>query len=287
MERSQVLSMLELVKDNRSGNRLEIVVLTYNEDRRIHNILTYYASKFDLVLLDGDSTDRTVEMALEAGATVYRRRSAAIGESYFAQYVNETTRSGLCFYLLADEFIPVMQLSLIEQELKERSAVVLCSKAEWMYGRRMWTLNHTEPRGFRTGAVRYNPDRLHQTLEIATDPKRICAQLFNLHHLHIWSVRGSFGKIGLYSEIEIGQMRRTEHPVRRFTRRYVASLIGFPIVKVWRERGIGLPRAMFWMVFDLAEFAIAILSYIEQKYLMSPQEQLDLYSKFYSDQQLG
>ncbi len=276
--------MLELIKDNRSGNRLELVVLTYNEEGRIRNILTCYCDKCDVVILDGGSTDRTVEIALQAGATAFRRNSETIGESYFAQYVNETTRSGLCFYLLADEYIPVTQLKLIEQELKERSAAILCSKAEWMYGRRMRTFNHTEPRGFRTGAVRYNSDRLHQNLEIATDPKQVCAQLFSLHHFHIWSVRGSFGKIGLYSEIDIGQMRHTKHPVRRFTRRYVASLIGFPIIKVWRERGIGLPRALFWMLFDLAEFAIAALSFIEQKFLMSPEEQLDLYAKFYSGQ---
>jgi hypothetical protein len=153
-----------------------------------------------------------------------------------------------------------------------------------MYGRRMRTFNHTEPRGFRQGAVRYNPDRLHQNLEIAAGSDQVCTRLFSLHHLHIWSVRGYFGKIGAYSEIEIGQMRRTRHPRRRFMRRYVASLIGFPIIKVWRERSIGLPRVLFWMLFDLAEFAIAALSFIEQKSLMSQEEQIALYAKFYSGQ---
>ena len=276
--------MLELIKDNRSGTRLEVVVFTYNEERRIRNILTCYADQFDVVILDGDSGDRTVELALEAGATVFRRLSETIGESYFAQYVNESTRSGLCFYLLADEFIPVTELHQIEKELRDRSAAVLCSKAEWMYGRRMRTFNHTEPRGFRQGAVRYNPDRLHQNLEIAAGSDQVCARLFSLHHLHVWSVRSYFGKIGTYSHIEIEQMRRANHPLRRFTRRYIVSLIGFPFIKSWRESGIGLPRAMFWMLFDLAELAIAALSFIEQKYLMSPEEQLDLYAQFYSGQ---
>lgn len=274
--------MLELIKDNRSGHRLELVVLTYNEERRIRNILACYAAQFDLVLLDHGSSDRTVELVLSAGGTAFQRTTGAVGEAYFAQYVNELSASGRCFYLLADEYIPATELSQIDQELTERSAAVLCSKAEWMYGRRMRTFNHTEPRGFRRGAVRYNPDRLHQNLEITTPAKQVCARLFSLHHLHIWSVRGYFGKIGAYSEIEIGQMRRAPHPGRRFMRRYVASLIGFPLIKVWRERGIGLPRALFWLLFDLAEFAIAALSAIEQKSLMSAEEQLELYTKFYS-----
>ena len=274
--------MLELIKDNRSSNRLELIVLTYNEERRIRNILTCYAAQFDIVLLDYGSTDRTIDLVCEAGATVFRRTTDAVGEAYFAQYVNELSASGRCFYLLADEYIPVAELSQIDQELKEHSAAVLCSKAEWMYGRRMRTFNHTEPRGFRRDAVRYDPDRLHQNLEIAVPAEQICAHLFSLHHFHIWSVRGYFGKIGAYSQIEVEQMRRSPHPTRRFTRRYVVSLIGFPLIKAWRERGIGLPRALFWLLFDLTEFTIAALSAIEQRSLMSAEEQLELYAKFYT-----
>jgi glycosyltransferase involved in cell wall biosynthesis len=274
--------MLEIIKDNRSGDRLEIVVFTYNEEARLGNILGCYGGSFDVVVLDGCSTDRTVEMALQAGATVFRRLSETIGEAYFVQYVNEVSRSGLCFYLLADEYIPVEELRLVEQDLKGTSAAVVCSKAEWMYGRRMLTFNHSEPRGFRKGAARYNPDRLHENLEIIAEPSQVSSRQYGLNHLHIWSVRGYFGKIGAYSHIEIEQMRRSSGSTRRFARRYLASLIGFPIAKVWRERGMGLPRALFWMLFDLAELVVATLSVLEQKYLMSPQEQAELYAKFYT-----
>jgi glycosyltransferase involved in cell wall biosynthesis len=274
--------MLEIIEDHRSGDRLEIVVLTYNEEERLPNILGCYADRFDVVVLDGGSTDRTVDIALQAGATVYRRLGEAVGESFFAHYANETTRSGLSFYLLADEYIPVGELSLVEQELRDRSVAVLCDKAEWMYGRRMRTVNRTEPRGFRKGAARYNPDTLHENLEIVGEPAQICSRPFGLHHLHIWSVRAYFGKIGTYTLIEIEQMRRAKHGVGRFTRRYVASLIGFPATKVWRERGMGLPRALFWMLFDLAELTIALLGVLEQNSLMSPREQLALYSQFYT-----
>lgn len=279
--------MLELIQDNRSGDRLEIAVFTFNEEQRIRNILHYYGDRFDIVLLDGGSSDGTTRIAIEARATVFNRIGQEIGEKYFAHYVNHVTRSGSCFYLFADEFIDRHDLEAIEAELRQGAASVVCSKAEWMYGRRMLTLNHIEPRGFRRGCIRY-VERLHENLQAVTLPDAlVCSKHFPLHHLHLWSVESYFGKIGIYSRIEIEQFHQAGRPLRRFLRRYVASLIGFPLIKVWRERGIGLPRALFWVLFDLAELVIATLSWIEQTCLMSPQDQLDLYSRFYSDEKLA
>jgi|GEM_PF-5546858 glycosyltransferase involved in cell wall biosynthesis len=276
--------MLEPIQDNRSGNRLELVVFTFNEERHIRLILEYYASDYDVVLLDGGSSDRTVEIALAAQATVFRRIGAYVGESYFAHYANEVTRSGLCFLLLADEFIAKAELAAIETELRERASAVLCNKAEWFYGRRMLTFNHIEPRGFRKGCVKYI-EHLHENLKIVESPDApACQHLFTLAHAHIWSVRGHYGKIGLYTNIEIDEFHKSGHITWRFFRRYVASWIGFPLIKVWRERGIGVPRALFWFLADLAEIVIASLNWIEYRFLMSTEEQMAQYSRFFTDE---
>lgn len=257
--------------------------MTYNEERRVPNLLRYYGDRFDVVLLDGDSNDTTVQVAVEMGATVFRRLGQEAGERYVVHYVNEGTCSGICFYLLADEFIMKSNLEAIELELGTHASVVLGNKAEWMYGRRMLTVNHVEPRGFRKGYARY-ADQLHMNLQFWTLPDtKVSERIFDVHHLHIWSVQNHFGKIGLYSYIEIEQFRKNKRPIWRFFHRYVASLIGFPLTKVWRERGIGIPRALFWVLFDLAELAIAALSWIEQTCLMNPEDQLTLYAEFYSE----
>ena len=61
-------------------------------------------------LLDGGSTDATVEIAIRSGATVFTRIGEAIGENHFVYYVNEVTKSGYCFFLMADEFIRKVDL---------------------------------------------------------------------------------------------------------------------------------------------------------------------------------
>jgi len=207
----------------------------------------------------------------------------AVGDVHFVYYANEVSKSGLCFYLFADEFIEKSDLEAVYRELRDHCSLVLCRKVEWFYGRRMLTFNHMERRGFRRGCARHDPDSLHENLKAVDLPSNeICKRLFDLHHLQIWSVRGRFGKAGIYGYTEVEQFRKTRHAFGRFFRRYVVSLFGFPLIKAWRERNIGLPHALFWMLVDVSELTIGALSWIEQVFLMSPEEQLAHYSKFYS-----
>jgi glycosyltransferase involved in cell wall biosynthesis len=273
--------MLELVKDNRSGSRLEVVTFTFNEEKRIGNLLHYYGGRFDIVVLDGGSTDRTVAMALEMNATVFKRLGDQVGESYFAYYTNELTQSGICFYLLVDEFIEKSLLERIEEELQEGVSGALCRKAEWIYGRRMRTLDHIEPRGFRRGSACYAA-RLHSSLDF-TPSSTISQHIFEFHHLHIGSAQSSFGKLGLYSSIEIAQIRKSRWALWRFCRRYLLILISFPVLKVWREPGIGLPRALYFFFSQLAIAAVSASIWIEQRFLMSSEELLAQYSRLYTD----
>lgn len=278
--------MLEPVEDRRSGTRLEVVVPTFNEERRIGNLLRYYGSDYDIVLLDGGSRDGTLALASAAGATVFRRLGEANGDQYVVYYVNQITRSGLCFYLCADQFIERTQLARVEHELRSGAAAVLCDKAEWVYGRRMRTFNHTEAHGFRKGCAHFDPDNLHEGLRVAPEAVvHICPRRYELHHLHLWSVRDQFGKIGLYNEAEVGSFRRQGRAGWRFFRRYVASLIGFPLAKMWREWGIRPSLALYWILRDLAELSIAGMSWLEQAHLMGPEEQLARYARFYHEHQ--
>ena len=278
--------MLELIQDHRSCTCLEVVIPTFNEGCRIGNMLRYYSGDYDIVLLDGGSHDGTLTLADAARATVFNRLGEASGDQYVAHYINEVTRSGLCFYLCADQFIERTQLARVEQELRSGASAVLCDKVEWVYGRRMRTFNHTEAHGFRKGCAHFDPDNLHEALRVAPEVVGdICPRHYELHHLHLWSVRDQFGKIGLYSEAEVGGFRRRGRAGWRFFRRYVASLIGFPLAKLWREKGIRPSLAVYWILRDLAELSIAGMSWLEQAYLIGPEEQLARYARFYHEPQ--
>ena len=274
---------LTLIRDNRSGTKLEVVVPTFNEARRIGNILTCYGQEFDVVLLDDGSVDGTVDLAIQAGATVYRRVGEGIGENHYVHYVNDLSKSGCCFYLFADEFIKKADLRATFAALQDPPCVVLGKRVDWVYGLQLFSPSSSTPRGQSRGSPVYNPNRLHASLEFRTDPSPRLLE-FDVLHLHRWSMKDYYGQSGRYAYQEVEQFRRQKHPLRLFLRRFVAAeFIRLP-GRIWRERKRGF-AFVCWMTFmSMTVFLLGVLSWIEQRFLMRPDEQLKLYAKFYVDE---
>src|SRR3546814_17917167 len=91
---------------------------TYNEAQRITNILDTYSAACDIVILDGGSTDQTIDIVIARGGTVFARLGESIGENHFNYYVNNVTRSGRCFYMMCDEKVAIADLK------RDRKSVV-------------------------------------------------------------------------------------------------------------------------------------------------------------------
>lgn len=279
-----VPTSLNLIRDNRSGKKLEIVVPTFNEERRIANILNCYAKDFDVVLLDDGSADATVELALQAGATVYRRIGEGIGENHYVYYVNEVTKSGICFYMFADEYIKKSDLYATFEALKVQPCVVLGKRVDWAYGKQLVSPVSSTPRGQCRGSAVYNPNQLHSSLEYRDVPNTRFPE-FDVHHLHLYSMKRYFGQVGYYAYLEVQQFQRLKHPALRFIKRFFLFEFRRLPGRMWRERKSGL-SFLFWMIaLSVSVFAIGVLCWIEQRFLMSPEEQLNTYAKFYADGQ--
>ena len=124
-------SLTLIGEDFRSENKLEICVFTKNEEERILNILIKYSEKFNVVLLDDASLDRTIKYARQYKATVFQRRNNCffILEYYLQDYVNEMSASGKVFWMLADEYMEPESLECIEKILQNNN----CQKRKSHY----------------------------------------------------------------------------------------------------------------------------------------------------------
>ena len=58
---------------SKSGAKFSVLILTYNEEANLPGCLNTVAMSDDIVVLDSESTDRTPEIAEEAGATILQR----------------------------------------------------------------------------------------------------------------------------------------------------------------------------------------------------------------------
>jgi len=273
--------MLKNIFDNRSGRKLEIVIPVLNEKKRIEDIFKYYSDDFDIVLLDGGSTDGTRDIAEKYNATFYRRMDESLAENYFIYYINKKSKSERCFYMFADEFVEIGELKKIEKLLEEENTVVYGNRVDWVYCKKRKSYrNNGVPRAAENAKLlNYDPLRLHDGISTNGLVKAVW---LDVHHFHLWSMKRYFGTAGAYAYIEVERMRSEKNFTFNFFKRFFYNeLIKFPyrIIR-WRHLGVARLLWIFFMSFIIS--LLGVVSYIEQKFLKTEQEQLNFYKDFYS-----
>ncbi len=263
---------LKLISDNRSGNKLEILLYTYNEEIRILNILSFYGKEFDIVIMDGGSSDGTCDVVRQYGGTVYSRVGASIGENHFVHYVNNLTKSGRCFTMQCDEFIEITELQKASELLLE-GGCILGRRIDWFYGVKARKATCILPRGFRRGEAIYNPTNLHDTLSYAKSAKN--TMIVNVQHLHVYNMRDDYGKFGNYIYHEVLQLRKAASPTKSFLIRFL---------RLGRNLQLGFvrfPKNLWLILFLLAQFFASLFLFlmclIEQSKLSTKEEQFKQY----------
>ncbi len=278
---------LHLIHDNRSGDKLEIVIPVFNEENRIDNILNYYGANFDIVLMDAGSSDRTIEMAIQGGASVYERLGEDAGENHFTFYTNKITKSGYCFYMMADEFIKKSDLKEAYRYLQSGNIVIAVRKIEWIFGeepKAKMSPASGMVRGLQRNCAAYDPFKMHDSLRYIDNsfaPKKMI--VYDLHHLHIKSVKNEYGKFGRYLYIEMSQFIKTGATLYQYFRRYVAPIVIFVFWRAWFNN-TSLPAKFFKIMEMVAMTQLSIMCWIEQKFMPSIDEQSAIYSLMYIDE---
>lgn len=264
---------LELIVDNRSGSKLEIVFPTFNEQVRIANLLTLYSSDFDIVIMDGGSTDNTCKLVEKSGGTVYRRVGDGVGENHYVFYVNKLCKSGRCFYMMCDEYAELIDLHKASDFLLLQGAQVLGRRIDSFYGDQARKATCVAPKGFRKGDAVYNPKIYHNTLfykKMST--KRLTIDVL---HLHVNSIKADYGKYGYYIYYEMVQL---------LTYDFTTKVIFIHILKLVRSLQLNVSRyplsarrTLFFTAQFLVFSLLLAMAYIELKWFKSPDDQRKLY----------
>ena len=271
---------LELVCDFRGGTRPEIVLLVLNEGKRLPTLHQYYKDHFDLVLLDGGSTDGSVDLARNLGVTVFRRHGVELmGENHFVLYANTMCRSDMCGYFFADEYVGINELIRLFAEMRRKPIIVLGRRIDWMFGEQVRAIAGVTPRLFAKGTARYDPGNLHSSLQCAL--KDVDKLYVDVHHLHVWNGRKVFGQGGSYAFSEMEQIRGKNLRLLRFVKRFLIGSVSWFFLYGLVEFRRG-PAFVIWVfLMGVLRATLGMLAFVEQKYLLSPDDQLRRYLKIY------
>lgn len=269
---------LELIKDSRSGNRLELVLLVYNEQDRLKKIIEAYSDICDIVIMDGGSLDNTLNIAESGLATIYSRSTMPLyGENFFHHYVNNLTLSGRCFYFFADECISREDLIECDNELK-MGRVIFGNRIDWIYGKSTSKVTCVIPKGFVKNSAVYKGS-LHSSLHFEESTYFVRSKFMpNVHHLQVSSYTADLGKTGVYIDTEIGFMRSAFNCRWLFFKRFIVSdIVLFP-KKFFRYFQAGFTNSFIYCFYGLISAQIAILILFEKMFLPTINEQKKIYA---------
>lgn len=268
---------LKCVVDNRTGARLELVFMTLNEEVRLKHICKYYADKFDLVILDGGSTDGTRKLVEAHNGTVFHRVGDSVGENHFVSYVNCWSASGRCFYLMCDEYVSIETLITVEEHLKIENSHVIANRIDYFYGKRAREASCQLPKGFIAGTALYNSTDFHNTLFCSLSDAEILS--VDVEHFHINSIDSDYGKSGYYIRHEVAgildRKNRTKALIIRFFK-----LIRALQLNCWRFRRY--PRVLGFLILQFfSTFFIFMMAIFEKQYLPDKLAQHKCFKEFF------
>lgn len=224
---------------------VSIVLITKDEEANIKRCLAGVGWASELIVVDTQSTDRTVAIAQAMGARIYTRDWSGYAEQ--KNFGIDQARQSWVFSLDADEVVPPALAEEITRtvEQPQYDAYRVYRPTYFMgrplrhYGRARHEPGHV--RLFRRGAARFNERLVNESVEFAGTVGTLKERLL---HYSYPSVRSYWRKIHLYAALEARERLANGAPRGGRWFRAVGKL-GWMLL--WRRGLLDGPSAWIWI----------------------------------------
>lgn len=275
--------MLTLIHDFRSGNKVEIVIPTFNEYINIQRIITAYKEIADVVLLDDNSTDDTILYAQQNNCTVYKRNRSLeptqfAPTEYAVYYYSEyLSKSNKIIKLDADEMITYKTINSINLELEDNE-IVLGVRNDVINGNLYKKSQAIYPLGFKSKAI-VCIDRLHSAIQ-PKENKKISNNKYINYHLDIVVDNERYGKVGRYTILEINRLKINKFFSYIFFRRFLVPIILFIPRNI---KCYNFKTLIYFFLKIISEFLLAIILILNRHLFGSFTNQIENNNKYFYD----
>jgi len=226
--------------------RLSVIILTHNEQKHLRDCLASVRDFADeLLVLDDDSTDRTLDIAREMGSRVESRKMDNFPNQRNAAI--ELARGDWIFFIDADErATPAVgrEIQSLVSNLQSPVVGFWIPRRNIIFGKEIrytgWAPDY-QPRVMKKGRARFDPAReVHELVLWDGEVGYLREPLIHYNYETVAQFRAKQIKYSRYeAQVWYAEGKRARwrgvigQPVREFFRRYV-SLQG------WRDGGHGL-----------------------------------------------
>lgn len=229
---------MKLIKDNRDPKKLDLTVATKNEENRIRDFVKHHRS-FNIVILDDNSTDKTLLIADKLGCTLFQRdrmnepKSIAPTEYAHYLYINNHSTTGKALKLDIDEFIDERFLDLFTEKIFDANINIIKRRVDKIWGKEFELFKSEQPLVLKKNQFKCDPESLHKGLYISG--KNINNLKLYIKVIHTGHIDGilKIKKIIHY----VGQERLENNLKNKnyfffICKRYIKPYILFPIKRI-------------------------------------------------------
>ncbi len=196
--------------------QLSAVVITRNEEDNIKRCLQSVAFADERIVVDAESTDKTAQLAREAGATVFVRPWPGYGPQ---KNFGRTQAKGewLLFIDADEEVTPDLRELIIQAMAKPDKDFYWLRIVTVFLGRPLWHLYGHNPRLMRRASGQWNDGKVHEQVEtnmgerIALGDEHSAVLKAPLMHYSHPTVQSYLAKMHGYTTLDAQEIARTGH----------------------------------------------------------------------------
>lgn len=190
---------------------ISAIVNTRNEEKNLDSCLSCLKWCDEIVVVDMESEDRTVEIAREYTDKVFTHKKI-LAFDLARKYAVEQASGDWVFLVDADEIIPsTLMKKIFEIVLEDLVDIIYCPRknyimGEWIKNTGFWP--DYQPRIFRKNSIRFT-EQVHNFMHISDDSKirylDVCPE-FAIEHFAYNDSDNFVTKLNRYTTIEAKQM---------------------------------------------------------------------------------
>lgn len=146
--------------------RITFVIFTYNEERRLENVIENLKDFGSILLADDGSTDRTIDIANKYGCSIYRREDFGYGYVENQPLVNriyELVQTEWIYWGFADEMLDKESLKAIKEVVSSgKYKIINIDRKNYFMGRFCYDMFHSRTnKCFTKGSIDFLENKIH------------------------------------------------------------------------------------------------------------------------------
>lgn len=218
------------MNDNK-GNQITFVIFTYNEEKRIENVIRNLKDFGSILLADDGSTDSTIEIANKYGCSIYRRENFGYGYVENQSLVNriyELVETDWIYWGFADEMLDRETLKAIKEIVSNgKYKIINIDRKNYFMGRFCYDMFHSRTnKCFTKGSIDFSENKIHGFGKelVSEEQIYILPSKYFVHHFISNNTSSYINVINRYTEEDTGYVCHTKWTLLGFSIYYFLRL---------------------------------------------------------------